>query len=392
MSKWLLLFVGLLLFEGLAAAAPDVVRTPLAVPGIGTVHRYRIGRNVTIGVNFNLELLCIATAAGSGFTHPGYGAVQNEIRDQSQAYYSMFQTMQSALAMNDLSLRMMALPARKFSTPILSQVLNRGQILSGTFGYQTRPSEKLADFPLIGTLRSFYRESDSGRFFAQLLPEYNRITDRFVARFKAHYIGQLEDFFGVDAGQNRFNIILSPLYSGGGALYLINRQGTTTHFAIINPCLPRARILRLLYHETAHTFLMPLLQRRMSLLRRYRIYQNALNPEVDGVVRNNFYSLMNETLARVVTASMIAQYQDGAAAEQLILREKNSGWKNIDELYSLVQNQYLTQRERYPTFGDFLPVIFRYLKVKSAGESFDIGPPFRTAQPIAMAKPHPANG
>lgn len=50
------------------------------------------------------------------------------------------------------------------------------------------------------------------------------------------------------------------------------------------------------------------------------------------------------------------------------------GWINLEEITLLIMNKYLPDRETYPDFERFLPVILEYLRAKSTGLPFDLGP------------------
>ncbi len=56
------------------------------------------------------------------------------------------------------------------------------------------------------------------------------------------------------------------------------------------------------------------------------------------------------------------------------INEKAAGWDDLDEVYALIKNKYLAQRDQYPRFEDFLPLILEYFKAKSSGQIYDVGP------------------
>lgn len=64
--------------------------------------------------------------------------------------------------------------------------------------------------------------------------------------------------------------------------------------------------------------------------------------------------------------------------------------RNLDEVHALINNRYLTQRDQYLLFEDFLPEILEYFKAKRVGRSFDIGTKLLERKEIKEAKVYEA--
>ncbi|HBE78360.1 MAG TPA: hypothetical protein DDW65_11365, partial [Firmicutes bacterium] len=74
MKKFLILIIFATFLCCLTFADNDITPQPYNIDGIGAVQQYQTGKNTYVGINLNLEMLYIATATGSGFTHPAYTA------------------------------------------------------------------------------------------------------------------------------------------------------------------------------------------------------------------------------------------------------------------------------------------------------------------------------
>jgi hypothetical protein len=355
----------------LTFANNDITPLPQSIDGIGAVQEYQTGKNTYVGINLNLEMLYIATETGSGFTHPAYTAA-NEIAETVKSYYHPFQNNKYAQKFNKLSQKSVNIPRQNFPNQITSEVLSYGQILSPDRVFKGHPG--LLTINIKKDLRHFYDETASQQFWVQNLPKYNEMTANFVAQYGFDYVAELEDFFGATASQDKFEILLTPLYNGGSALAVENPDKTMTYISIINPFLGDFSVTDLIIHENTHNFLGPILNKNHTLIHHYQKYLKPSFGNAQGFVKNDSRSFLNELLARAVTLATLDKYHSPDLAYESWINEKAAGWDELDAVYALIKNKYLAQRDKYPRFEDFLPVILEYFKAKSSGQIYDIGP------------------
>jgi hypothetical protein len=154
---------------------------------------------------------------------------------------------------------------------------------------------------------------------------------------------------------------------GGQATSNRSDNGTTVYYNIMNPTQSDYDVLLTLYHETAHSFY-DVRKMRSSLVTSYSKYSNAL-----GDYEHNFGDQMNETITRAITAILLEKYHASLNAEKDLIGFEKQGFKNLHNIYKLIKNKYLTNRNEYKTFDSFVPVIFEYVKASSLNEPFDIG-------------------
>lgn len=123
MKKFFAFIILILFLCNLAYADHDITPISHNINGIGVVQQYKTGKNTYVGINLNLEMLYIATAAGSGFTHPQYMG-KNDISETIRAYYGQFSKNKYAQRFNKLSQKYAFNTYMTFSPQLVSEVLS----------------------------------------------------------------------------------------------------------------------------------------------------------------------------------------------------------------------------------------------------------------------------
>ncbi|WP_460000537.1 cell wall-binding repeat-containing protein [Paradesulfitobacterium aromaticivorans] len=343
------------------------VITPVQTPidGIGTVNSYKFSSNVAIEPNFNSDLLFISAATGSNFTIGGYSVRpgSSDIYEKAKTYFSKYANTSSAKTLYDLALGENN-PPHKFIAP-LYEMLTYGMFLQdNTLYYQI----STPGVPVIDTVSQFAKDTDATTFFKDNLLSYNNMVKQFVeGTLNFNYIKREEGFFGISLDKDQFEVVLSPFMNGGQAMTLYTKDGTRTNVVVINAT--DADALYTIYHETAHNYY-DVRNDYPDLVSQFRQqYANAL-----GSVEPDFDSQLNETIIRAVSDVLIAQYHGEQSAQQYMNSQLASGYTNTDNIYYLIKNKYLPNRDQYSTFHDFVPVIFDFLKATSLNQPFDVGP------------------
>jgi hypothetical protein len=316
-------------------------------------------------------MLYIATATGSGFTHPKYSA-KNDISKIITAYYSQFSKNKYAEKFYKLSQKYVDNPEMRFPPQLVSEVLSYEQVLTPSKVGKGDP--EFAAMNIRKDLQRFYDNTHSTKFLVENLPKYNEMTANFVAKYRLDYVSELESFFGIIIPNAKFEILLSPLYSGGSTVAVENPNEPMTFTCIINPLFDDISVTNLIIHENAHHFLRLILNKNYDSVMQYQKYLEQSFGKAQGFNKNDYMNYLNELLARDVTISNLDKYHSKDMAYESWVNEKMAGWEHLGDVCDLIQNKYLTEREKYPTFNDFLPIILEYFKAKSMGQTFDIGP------------------
>lgn len=332
---------------------------PQLIDGKQTNIVSKIADNVTVRTGVNMDLLFAAAETGGNFREPMGYLLNNDqygINDKVKSYFEKYSNNASAVDIYQSAMKVDN-PPHKFVNPILGEVLT----------YDDGTAFDPADKSVWDTLRKFASDTNASQFFKDNRVLYVQMVQDFVQNnLNFNHVQRLQEFFGKDLGKDKFVIVLSTVMNGGQANFVNYTDGSTIYYNIMNPT-DSSGVLNTLYHETAHNFYDVRLENK-DLIDKYSQYANSL-----GHHESDFGTELNETIARVVTAVMLDKYHGKQAADDNLNWVSGQGWKNTREIYTLVENKYLTNRDKYKTFKDFVPVIFEYLKASSTNEHFDIG-------------------
>jgi len=367
-GKALCCLLALFLLTFTVLAEDPVISYTKEIPGIGSAQCFKIGANILVETNFNIELLFIGAATGSGFTHRGYVGPPAEFRDLVSDYFGPYQGTPAAKKLYDLSNVETSNPNKKYNNALVSQVLAYDELLARSKRFKPEASGSI-----VTLLRRFAEQSNARAYFQQNLGRYNRLVEEYAAQYRFNHVEQLEAFFGDEMKGGSFLVVLSPAMSGGQAVEMTGSDGSPVYVNIMNSASEnRFRILNLLYHETAHNFLTPILQRQRALIHKYESAAGVLGGGKIGYP--TFASSLNETMARAITVCLLAEHHGKEIAAINLYTELRQGWTNLEEITLLILNKYLPDRRTYPDFERFLPVILEYLEAKNAGQPIDLGP------------------
>lgn len=345
----------------------------VTIEGIGTLPSLQVAENVFVEPNFNLDTLFIATAAGSNFTHTGYLYNNpNKINTAAKAYFAPYTSSENA---KKLFARAQKEDNKEkkfnghFNEGILAYAQFFGNDLTKSLTFDpSRMSKEGTTLTEYKTcVEGFAKESNAANFFKTNLELYQSMLDDYKQNVQFNQVPRLEEFYGVSKAEDKFIVILSSIMNGGQAFDGKEMDGTLIHYNIMDPTQD---YLNVLYHETAHNFFKPVKEKDMNIIRQYAPYQNAIGSYLPT---DSFESALDETLARAVTVILLEKYNGKNVAIHNMNHEIGLGWKNLDEITALIKNKYLTNRNQYKTFEDFLPVILDYVKAKSQNQAFDVG-------------------
>lgn len=321
----------------------------------------KISDKLLFRTGVNTDLLYIAASVGSGFQNPpSYLGNKDKygINQKVKVYFSPYRNAESAKEIYKTAISMNN-PPKKFVGVILHDVLKYDDNVLLSKSY---PAEEVFNH-----LEQFADNSKAANFFKDSQESYKKMLNDFAILTNFDYIERLSAFFGEQPKNAKYEVVLSTVMNGGQATFQRTEDGSTTYYNIMNPGQDYHNILLTLYHETAHSFY-DVRQRQSDLVKEYSRYSNAL-----GNYEYNFGDQMNETIIRAVTAVVMEQYHVNSMAESDLINFDKQGFKNVHNIYKLIKNRYLTNRNQYKTFDSFVPVIFDYVKASSSQEPFDIG-------------------
>lgn len=342
---------------------------------INQLHKYQIANNVTVSANLNADLLRLAVATGNNFTSTGYLSKNHAKKSIFVDYFKKYNSNPVAKQLSELAFKNSPVSSKiTFPGSAIKAILSYDQILSENQIYnEQNPNTIVLQNGLIkcselkGLVDQFYKDTSGEVFFANNISLYNNLIDDFYRNYNFNYVQQLQDFFGMDVSSQQYHTVISPVIDSGEAME-IHDSNAVQNYVFINPIgINNAQMLNLIYHETAHNFIQQIFRNNSSFIGKYSSYNGVLRTDY-----SDFYSTLNETLARAITVQMLKKYHGTEIANANLQNELRLGWKGLDQINELIESSYLTNRAKYKRFEDFLTVILEYIRNNSS-ESSDSG-------------------
>ena len=312
---------------------------------------YKPRANLTVGINYNLELMQIAAAHSADFKHNGYVGRDSALNTAIKEYFSKF-------------------AKRDYESSLYSQSMDGAvdKLYHGETDYilcydsnltykpltTDRPDEFASsgkvtnEAQLLAAVKDFKTYTKADQFFADNKTLYQDVMNNFKKQVDFDFIGQLQTLTGVNMNDAQFLLIASPSMEGGMAITLTDPTGNPVYVNITNPSDNFAEMIQTLYHEEIHNFIEP------ALRDNWDTYSNSHFIGVLNQDTGDNGNAFNETVTRALTNIAIEQYQPAVDTSSLMKEYLSSGWINTDKVYNLIKTEYLPNRDKYKTIGDFL--------------------------------------
>jgi len=332
---------------------------------------------VTVSVNPNIELLSVVLSFTTWFTTMGLSeevnyAYRDDIGDWfgNKSDHSVIKKAQSLL--NDYGFSYDAPPSFILHfgpPPNLVQKYNYSEYTLMTGGGK----QELDSFA--EELRNFAVETNFIEFFTQ----HQSFYEIFLTPFSegqnwSDVAATLETFFGIEKAS--YSIILAPYMFSRGGIGAIIEDGNDTHlFSIvltgtIQDNLPQYgdpiynRYLAL--HEFAHGFVNPIVEDHSDEFDQYlKLYWPAYS-NMTKMKYTSWQIMLYEILIRAFAAWVYAGEFGEDKASNILDNEEQRGFYFIRQIYD-AYSEYMANRDKFPTFEDFIPEILEVLDRVSQG-------------------------
>ncbi|MCL2411633.1 MAG: DUF4932 domain-containing protein [Treponema sp.] len=222
----------------------------------------------------------------------------------------------------------------------------------------------------ISAMRLFYIESNFEKFFLGQTDFYTSILKQTAEVFPDwDMISVLESFYGKSL--ESYNIVLSPLFRPHAFGPVIMRKYGLAAYSVHGPFSVNENgfpdfgdtefFTYIALHEFGHSFLGFLDTDNISIRKALEESEYLMEPirEKVGTGYPWWAVAAEELILRAIVIRMLADNQGSDTAELLRL-EYDQGFIYIHTVYNLLQ-KYIDNREIYPTFDDFIPVLIREL-------------------------------
>lgn len=228
--------------------------------------------------------------------------------------------------------------------------------------------DKFLEF--IRELDNFAKETNFYEFYNNHINYYEKIINTTIENLSdVDYISQVEDFYGTK--QNSYNIILDGmLYANNYGPRIKNKDGKYDIYSIQGSSGSKDDLpifgddfmfMYLLRHEFGHSFVNNLATKNIKEVKKYESLFEPIKEKMNSQAYSNWETCLNEHLVRAGVIRMTEIHNGKEDANKLIEMEREAGFIYIDELLNLLENEYETNRDKYPAFEDFYPQILKLL-------------------------------
>ncbi len=214
----------------------------------------------------------------------------------------------------------------------------------------------------LNNVRDFSEKSGFIKFYDQKSEFYQEIGMPLIKTLEAmDIIPPLEKFFGIS--KNEYNLILTPLFMGGYTAEIEEDKC----FLIIGPTRNEDNLPHFCLHRTppyvrqqfAYFFIQPMVDNHWEAFSK----SSTLFHPIDDIMRKQgIPDWKNCVYWHLIYAAVNTAKENGLQRELDIISNVKFGFIYLLEIMDLIEISYLTNRDKYDTFANFLPTIARHLE------------------------------
>lgn len=213
-------------------------------------------------------------------------------------------------------------------------------------------------------LKDLAAESDFLQFYHSWEPQYSHWVSA-AAMDGEMVVAWLEGFFGKEASE--FHLLLAPaMFPAGGYGAVIDLpDGNMISFQVIreygkssgSPEFPAGRDLEhLSLHEWGHSFVNPALEAHSDTVAGLGALYRPVSGAMKAQAYTNVHTFMNELVLRAVTTIAAEELYGQEVYETYLAYEKSKSFYFVEDVIGILR-EYQENRDRYPVFDDFVPVL-----------------------------------
>ena len=223
----------------------------------------------------------------------------------------------------------------------------------------------------ISVMKSFYIESDFENFFLSQTGFCTSILEQTAELFPDwNIISVMESFYGKKL--KTYTIMISPLFSPGGYGPAITREDGLAVYSVQGPFsvndngFPafgnKKTFIGLPLHEFGHSFLGLHFSNNPNIRKALEDSEYLMAPVIEKMEQLSypFWSItIEETILRAVVFRMLSDHQE-IDVEKNFRMYYDEGFIYLYTVSDFLE-EYINNRDIYPTFDDFIPVLIREL-------------------------------
>jgi len=221
--------------------------------------------------------------------------------------------------------------------------------------------EKLLEF--FRELNYFVKDSNFINFFNSNKKLYEELITQVARELEGQSdLGLLEQFYGKT--NESYNIVLAPLFHHGGFGPQTKGENSYNLFSIIGPVGSKAsrpsfgdveRLAELVNHEFSHSFIADIFK---EYGKEVREYHELLIPIKDVMAKQGYSTwefVLNEHVVRAVTTT-VSYTKSKQLGDENLKYQKDNHFIYIDLVLESFE-RYKSERDKYPTFDSYFPVL-----------------------------------
>lgn len=348
-----------------------IIAIPLTVNFI--VHQWKKASNqslspvqkevgkLNISIDPRIELLSIIQGLSD------YDMIQrnNIYYNHAQSFFAPFSEMQAVVSTNAL-----ARIGFSYDAPARFMLhLNQPNACSPRISYsdeliyRAEGERKLINYQT--SIHEFAEKSKFNEFWERNKPFYKKIIDLTTNELSdIDWIAALEKYF--NNTHTRYNLIIAPLFKGGYAACLSQKNGEKDLYAFIPPnwnvqaeapYLDQYSLKYFLWHEFAHLFINPETEKYSELITRNSELFEPLKEKMTKQAYNTWAICVNEHIVRAICIRLIEMHMGKEEAEQMMSHELNQNFVYIKPIIEKLKEYENVRGNKKMTFTDFLPNI-----------------------------------
>ena len=229
----------------------------------------------------------------------------------------------------------------------------------------------------IALARDFAHATDFMTWFGSHADFYRGLADTYRARMEWNYVDDLVEYYG--EARESYTMMLAPLFHPGGFGPRVRRDdGRYEAYAAVGPRAVEdgvpafgagAAARRMQWHEFSHSHVNHLTDANIDgLIEPVSILQKDVKAEVEAFLPWSIHvaDWVSEHVVRGVTTRLAYRKtgdEEGAAA----LAKEMSSFPYVDRVAALLEEEYETDRRKYPTLAAFFPnIVTLFSKIAAA--------------------------
>lgn len=220
-------------------------------------------------------------------------------------------------------------------------------------------------------LNKFCAETNFYEFYNNHLDYYNRVIDNTINNLEdIDYVKQVQNYYGKE--EKGYNIVLNGmLYANNYGPKIKNEDGSYDLYSILGSTgisndLPifsdDFSFKYIVRHEFGHSFVNYLATENIDEVNKYTKLFVPIRTAMEQQAYSTWETCLNEHIVRAVVIRITDIYGTKEEVNEYLKMEKASSFVYVEDIISLLKNEYEPNRDKYKTFEDFYPEILKLLK------------------------------